>query len=51
MEWMVLDWNKLGIGFYDKLGANQLQEWLPLPRLTSDQFDAVIQTMCFFQSG
>jgi GNAT superfamily N-acetyltransferase len=42
MEWMVLNWNKLGIGFYDRLGAKQLHEWLPY-RLTSDQFGAVLR--------
>ncbi|MEK7264351.1 MAG: GNAT family N-acetyltransferase [Bacteroidota bacterium] len=29
MEWVVLDWNENAIQFYDKLGAKQLQEWLP----------------------
>ncbi|HEY3854039.1 MAG TPA: GNAT family N-acetyltransferase [Verrucomicrobiae bacterium] len=43
MEWMVLDWNKLAIGFYDKLGGKQLSDWLPY-RLTSDQFDGTIRT-------
>ncbi len=27
MEWVVLDWNKNAIDFYDKLGANELKEW------------------------
>ncbi len=42
MEWMVLEWNKLAIGFYDKLGGNQLRDWLPY-RLTNDQFDRTIR--------
>lgn len=28
MEWCVLDWNYNAIRFYEKLGANQLKEWL-----------------------
>ena len=43
MEWMVLDWNKLAIGFYDKLGGTQLTDWLPY-RLISEQFDGTIRT-------
>jgi len=27
IEWMVLDWNKLAINFYDKLGAKHMKEW------------------------
>jgi GNAT superfamily N-acetyltransferase len=33
MEWVVLDWNKPAIRFYDRLGARQLKGWLPY-RLT-----------------
>ncbi len=40
MEWSVLDWNTLAIGFYEALGARRLADWLPyrlqredLPRL------------------
>ena len=29
MEWVVLDWNKNAIQFYNTLGAQQLKEWLP----------------------
>ncbi len=29
MEWVVLDWNKNAIRFYNKLGASQLKTWLP----------------------
>lgn len=28
MEWMVLDWNKNAIRFYDRRGAKHLKEWL-----------------------
>ncbi|MBN31090.1 MAG: GNAT family N-acetyltransferase [Crocinitomicaceae bacterium] len=28
MEWQVLDWNELAIGFYDSLGAELDSEWL-----------------------
>jgi GNAT superfamily N-acetyltransferase len=27
MEWTVLDWNQLAIGFYEKLGAKHMKEW------------------------
>lgn len=27
MEWMVLDWNELAIGFYEKIGGTRLREW------------------------
>jgi len=35
MEWSVLDWNALAIGFYERLGARRLDEWLPY-RLTRE---------------
>ncbi|HVA25937.1 MAG TPA: GNAT family N-acetyltransferase [Chloroflexota bacterium] len=35
MEWQVLDWNELALGFYQRLGAKHLKEWLPY-RLTRD---------------
>ena len=28
MEWMVLDWNAPAIGFYRRLGARHMKEWL-----------------------
>ncbi len=28
LEWVVLDWNKHAIDFYERLGASHLQEWL-----------------------
>jgi GNAT superfamily N-acetyltransferase len=36
MEWVVLDWNRLAIDFYDKLGARRLTEWYTY-RLSEDQ--------------
>ena len=27
MEWSVLNWNELAIGFYERLGAKRLNEW------------------------
>src|SRR5215216_5011297 len=36
MEWMVLDWNRLAIDFYEKLGARHMKEWYTY-RLTADQ--------------
>ncbi len=33
MEWTVLDWNVPAINFYNKLGAQQMKEWL-LYRIT-----------------
>lgn len=35
MEWSVLDWNDLAIGFYKKLGAVPMDEWTTF-RLTGD---------------
>ena len=36
MEWQVLDWNRLAIDFYEKLGARHMSEWYMF-RLTGDQ--------------
>lgn len=38
IEWHVLDWNQLGIKFYEKNNAKHLSNWLYY-RLNSDQFD------------
>jgi GNAT superfamily N-acetyltransferase len=38
IEWHVLDWNQLGIKFYEKNNAKCLSNWL-LYRITSDQFN------------
>ncbi len=36
MEWMVLDWNSLAIGFYQRYTAAHMKEWC-LYRLTREQ--------------
>ncbi len=43
MEWAVLRWNRLAIDFYEKLGAEELEEWAiyrltdaPLARLAEE---------------
>ena len=28
MEWLVLDWNELALGFYRRLGARTMDEWV-----------------------
>ena len=35
LEWAVLDWNAPAIGFYDKLGAEALDDWI-VRRLTGE---------------
>ena len=35
LEWSVLDWNELAIGFYKKLGARPMDEWI-IYRLAGD---------------
>ncbi len=35
LEWVVLDWNRLALDFYDRLGARRLEEWIPY-RLAGD---------------
>lgn len=36
LEWWVLDWNSPARGFYESIGAQALQEWIPY-RVTGDQ--------------
>lgn len=36
MEWQVLDWNRLAIDFYEKLGARRMNDWFTY-RLTAEQ--------------
>ncbi len=38
LEWAVLDWNRLALDFYDKLGGNHQRKWLPY-RLERDDLD------------
>jgi GNAT superfamily N-acetyltransferase len=40
MEWVVLDWNELAIGFYDKLGARRMTEWYTY-RLNAEQLQEI----------
>ena len=42
VEWTVLDWNELAIGFYKKLGARSMDEWT-LFRLTGDSIRALAE--------
>jgi GNAT superfamily N-acetyltransferase len=42
MEWVVLDWNKLAIQFYQRAGARHLTEWLTY-RLERKQLDSLIK--------
>lgn len=40
VEWAVLEWNSPAIGFYDKLGAKPMSDWI-VYRLTGDALDAL----------
>jgi GNAT superfamily N-acetyltransferase len=40
MEWVVLDWNRTAIDFYERLGARRLAEWLPY-RLTRKEMERI----------
>ena len=40
MEWAVLDWNSLAIGFYQRFKATHMKEWC-LYRLTREQLAAL----------
>lgn len=42
MEWMVLDWNKNAIKFYDRIGARQMKEWL-LFRIEQKKFLSILK--------
>ena len=42
VEWTVLDWNELAIGFYRKIGARSMDEW-KLFRLTGDSIRALAE--------
>lgn len=41
MEWTVLDWNRLAIDFYRRLGARHMHEW-HLYRLVRDDMDRIL---------
>ena len=40
LEWSVLDWNELALGFYEKLGAQPMSDWTTM-RLTGDALCAL----------
>ena len=40
LEWVVLDWNALALGFYQKIGARRMSEWIPF-RLEGDALRAL----------
>ncbi|HYJ80319.1 MAG TPA: GNAT family N-acetyltransferase [Longimicrobiaceae bacterium] len=40
MEWVVLDWNRLAIDFYERLGARRMEEWYTY-RLTAEQLRGI----------
>jgi GNAT superfamily N-acetyltransferase len=41
LEWSVLDWNALALGFYERLGARRLSEWLP-HRLRREEMERLL---------
>jgi GNAT superfamily N-acetyltransferase len=40
MEWSALDWNELALGFYRRIGAQQMNEWIT-HRLVGEQLSAM----------
>jgi GNAT superfamily N-acetyltransferase len=40
MEWVVLDWNRPAIDFYERMGARRMSEWYTY-RLARDQLEAM----------
>ncbi len=43
MEWAVLDWNRLGIDFYKRVGARHMKEW-HLYRLTREEMQRILSS-------
>ena len=41
MEWQVLDWNRLAIDFYERLGARQMKEWFSY-RLLKEEMETLL---------
>jgi GNAT superfamily N-acetyltransferase len=41
MEWTVLDWNRLAIDFYQRMGARHMKEW-QLHRLGRDDMERIL---------
>ncbi len=44
MEWVVLDWNKNAIRFYEKLKARQMNEWLTY-RIVKKDFKSILKKL------
>ncbi|MGB9611720.1 MAG: GNAT family N-acetyltransferase [Bryobacteraceae bacterium] len=42
MEWVVLDWNRPALEFYERFGAQRLSEWITM-RLTQADFDRILK--------
>lgn len=42
MEWIVLNWNKMAINFYEKIGAKQMKEWL-LFRMSREELEKYVK--------
>jgi GNAT superfamily N-acetyltransferase len=42
MEWVVLDWNRPALEFYERFGAQRLKEWVTM-RLTRADFERILQ--------
>ncbi len=42
LDWAVLDWNTEAIDFYDRFGAEPLDEWIPM-RLDEDAIEEVAE--------
>ena len=42
IEWMVLDWNRLAIRFYEKLGTTPLRGWIPY-RIERARFQSILK--------
>jgi len=43
LEWAVLDWNEPAIGFYERLGAQPMDEWTVF-RLTGESLESLAAT-------
>ena len=41
MDWQVLDWNKLAIDFYNRVGARNMKEWLSY-RFTKEDLERLV---------
>jgi GNAT superfamily N-acetyltransferase len=50
LEWMVLDWNEMAIGFYKRLGIKILADWR-ICRLEEAQFSSVAGKLAIAQDG